>query len=98
MNNTQTNDRRLVTADMLRDLPEPVRRYMDYTGVLGKPWIDTARIRYAGRFRMAAGKPWMPIRAEQFYATNPPAFHWKARFKMAVLWLMTADDTYTTNG
>ena len=79
---------------MLRDLPEPVQRYMEYTAVLGKPWIDTARITYSGRFRMAADKPWMPIRAEQFYTTNPPAFHWKARFKMAGLWLMTGDDTY----
>jgi hypothetical protein len=94
MSNTQTNNGRLITAEMLRDLPAPVQRYMDYTGVLGKPWIDTVRIKYAGRFRMAADKPWMPIRAEQFYTTAPPAFHWKARFKMAGLWLMTGDDTY----
>jgi len=94
MSNTQPSNGRLVTADMLRDLPEPVQRYMHYTGVLGQPWIDTARIKYAGRFRMAVDKPWMPIRAEQFYTTNPPAFHWKAQFKMAGLWLMTGDDTY----
>ena len=79
---------------MLHDLPASVQRYMAYTGVLGKPWIDTVRIKYAGRFRMAADKPWMPIRAEQFYTTNPPAFHWKAQFKIAGLWLMAADDTY----
>ena len=93
--NTSETTQRLVTADRLQDLPEPVRRYMGYTGVVGKPWIDTARIRYAGRFRMAADKPWMPIRAEQFYTTDPPAFHWKARFKMAGLWLMSADNTYS---
>ena len=72
MSNTQTNNGRLVIAEMLRDLPAPVQRYMDYTGVVGKPWIDMARIRYAGRFRMAADKPWRPIRAEQFYTTHPP--------------------------
>jgi Family of unknown function (DUF6544) len=94
MSNAQTNNGRLVIAEMLRDLPAPVQRYMRYTGVVGKPWVDTVRIKYAGRFRMAADKPWMPIRAEQFYTTNPPAFHWKARFKMAGLWLMTGDDTY----
>lgn len=94
MNKSEPSTGRLVTAAMLRDLPEPVRRYMAYTGVIGKPWIDTVRIRYVGRFRMAADRPWMPIRAEQFYTTNPPAFHWKARFKMAGLWLMRGDDTY----
>lgn len=74
MNNTQTNNRRLVTAEMLHDLPEPVQRYMAYTGVLGKPWIDTVRIKYAGRFRMAADKPWMPMTATQSYTTDPPGF------------------------
>ena len=94
MNNPETSSGRLVTAEMLCNLPEAVQRYMRYTGVLGKPWSDTVRIRYAGRFRMAADKPWMPIRADQFCTTSPPAFHWKAHFKMAGLWLMTGDDTY----
>ncbi len=94
MKGNDTRQPRLVTADMLSSLPAPARRYMDYTGVVGKPWIDTARIQYTGRFRMGADKAWMPIQAEQAYTTNPPAFHWKARFKMAGLWLMSGDDTY----
>jgi Family of unknown function (DUF6544) len=90
-----SNERaRAVTADMLRGLPEPVRRYMEYTGVIGKPWIDTVQIKYHGRFRLGADRPWMPIRAEQHYTTNPPAFRWKARFKVAGLWLMSGEDIY----
>ncbi len=85
---------RLVTADMLQHLPEPVQRYMNYTGVVGKPWINTVRIKYSGQFRMAADKPWLPIRAEQFYTTNPPGFVWNAQLKMAGLWLMRGHDTY----
>jgi hypothetical protein len=34
------------------------------------------------------------IKAEQFYTTNPPGFHWKARFKMFGLWIVKGDDTY----
>jgi hypothetical protein len=94
MTEQATRHERLVTAKMLRDLPEPAQRYMAYTGVVGKPWIDTVRITYQGRFRMAADKPWMPVRAEQAYTTTPPAFQWKARFKMAGLWLMSASDSY----
>lgn len=85
---------RIVTADMLKHLPEPAQRYLNYTGVVGQPWINTVRIKYTGRFRMAADKPWMPIKAEQFYTVNPPGFHWKARFKMFGLWLMSGSDTY----
>ncbi len=88
------NNPRLVTADMLKNLPEPARRYMAYTGVVGKPWIDTVRLKYAGRFRLAADKPWLPIEATQVYTTNPPAFRWQARLKMFGLWIMHGDDTY----
>ena len=88
------NDDRLVTPDMLQSLPEPAQRYMNYTGIVGKPWIDTVRIKYDGQFRMAADRPWMPIRAEQFYTTNPPGFHWKARLKMGGLWMVSGSDTY----
>lgn len=84
----------IVTADMLKDLPEPAQRYLNYTGIVGKPWIDTVRIKYAGVFRLAADKPWMPIRAEQVYTTNPPEFHWKARLKMMGLWIFSGSDAY----
>jgi Family of unknown function (DUF6544) len=39
----------LVTAENLRNLPAPVQRYMAYTGVLGKPWIQTVRVVQGGR-------------------------------------------------
>lgn len=88
------NRPRVVSADMLESLPEPVQRYMTYTGVVGKPWPDTVRVKQTGRFRREANQPWMPVTAEQIYTTNPPAFLWKARFKMAGLWLMNARDMY----
>jgi hypothetical protein len=84
----------VITQDDLADLPSPVRRYLTYTGVIGKPWIQTARVRYSGRFRMAADKPWMPIDVNQIYTTNPPGFLWNARFKIAGLPLMFATDIY----
>jgi hypothetical protein len=85
---------RSVTADLLTHLPEPAQRYLNYTGVVGQPWINTVRIKYTGIFRLAADKPWMPIKAEQFYTTNPPGFYWKARFKMFGLWIVSGSDTY----
>ena len=67
MSTPNSNQQRIVTADMLKHLPEPAQRYLNYTGVVGKPWINTVRIKYTGIFRLAADKPWMPIKAEQFY-------------------------------
>jgi hypothetical protein len=85
---------RLVTADMLVGLPDPVQRYLAYTGVVGQPWIDTVRLRQTGRFRLGPDRPWMPMTAEQTYTTDPPAFVWNARFRVAGLPLLRARDEY----
>ena len=94
MSTPVNTDTRIVTADMLEHLPEPAQRYLKYTGVIGQPWINTVRIKYSGIFRLAADKDWLPIKAEQVYTTNPPGFRWKARLKMAGLWIISGSDTY----
>ena len=90
---TLENDR-LVTDEMLLNLPEPVQRYMAYTGVVGKPWINTVHLQQTGKFRLGFDRPWMPMTAKQWYTTNPPAFVWNARFKIAGLPLLRARDKY----
>lgn len=87
-------DDRLVTAEMLQNLPQTVQRYMTYTNVVGKPWIHTVRLKQAGKFRQGPDRPWMPVTAEQRYTTNPPSFVWNARFKLAGLPLLSARDEY----
>lgn len=87
-------ERHLITPEMLESLPAPVQRYMRFSGVVGQPWIDTVLLKYRGRFRMADDKPWMGMSVHQVYTTNPPGFHWKARFSMAGIPLMFGSDTY----
>ena len=84
----------VITEEMLVRLPDPVQRYMNWTGVVGKPWIRTAYVRQEGRFRMAADKPWMPMKAEQVFTIDPPGMEWRARFKMFGLPLFRANDSY----
>jgi hypothetical protein len=94
MDKNAARSERLVTSEMLQDLPEPVRRYLVYTGVVGKPWIDTVHLKQSGRFRLGLDRPWMPMSAEEFYTTDPPTLTWKARFKVAGLPLLRARDRY----
>ncbi len=89
-----TQENQLVTPEMLAGLPEPVRRYMDFTGVVGKPLIRTARLKQNGLFRLGPGRPWLPISAEQAYTIDPPGFLWKAAVRIAGLPLMRARDRY----
>jgi hypothetical protein len=94
MEKSNKNDRGLVTAGVLEDLPGPVRRYLSYTGVVGMPWIDTVRLKQVGTFRLGRDRPWMPLTAEELYTTNPPGLVWNARFKIAGLPLIRAKDKY----
>jgi hypothetical protein len=87
-------ERRIITEDMLADLPEPVHRYMQYTGVVGRPWINKVVLAQEGKFRQGIDRPWIPMTALQTYTTDPPSFVWEARFKVAGLPLLWARDEY----
>jgi hypothetical protein len=94
MEKSNKNHKRLVTAGMLGNLPDPVRRYLTYAGVIGTPWIDTVRLKQVGTFRQGLDRPWMPLTAEELYTTDPPSLVWNARFKIAGLPLIRAKDKY----
>lgn len=86
---------RVVTQAMLENLPEPVQRYMNFTDVLGKPWINNVVLRQSGKFRMGFERPWMPMRAVQRFVTDPPSFVWNARFRVGGIPLLRASDEYS---
>ncbi len=84
----------LISKSMLADLPAPVQRYMSFTGVLGKPWINSVVLKQVGKFRQGLDRPWMPMIANQTYTISPPSFVWDARFKFMGLPLLRAQDEY----
>ena len=83
-----------VTKDMLANLPVPVQRYMSFTGVLGKPWINSVVLKQVGTFRQGLDRPWMPMIAKQIYTISPSSFVWDARFKFMNMPLLRARDEY----
>lgn len=85
---------RLVTEGMLRSVPEPVRGYLRYSGIVGRPFIGTVRLQQAGRMRPDVGQPWFPLRAEQHYSVRPPGFVWDASLRLGRLPLVRARDMY----
>ena len=85
---------KIITEETLSNLPEPVKRYFHYTGVVGHPWIQSVRLKQTGKFRQGADRPWMVFSADDFYTTNPPGFRWDAKFKMFGIPLLRAEDKY----
>jgi hypothetical protein len=88
------NNKTSITSEMLETLPPPIQRYLRWTGVIGKPWIDKVTLEQTGRFRMSPDRPWMPMHAKQIYTTSPPSFEWNARFRLFGLPVLRARDYY----
>ena len=84
----------LVTEEMLAGLPEPAQRYLRHAGVVGRPMVDTVRIRQACRMRPAPGGMTFPLAAEQWYRVEPPGFVWDATVGPAGLPVIRGRDGY----
>ena len=84
----------IVTPAMLRVLPRPVQRYLEYTGVVGSRFIETVYLHQQGKFRLGYEKPWMRLKATESYTVDPPGFFWDASFKVAGVPLLNVRDKY----
>ena len=76
----------------LEGLPEPVQRYFKYALRDGQEHIKFVRLKQVGEFRMKENQSWMPIKAEQYFTTEDPAFIWRVKFTMApFIWIEGRD-------
>jgi hypothetical protein len=82
-----------VTEAELAGLPEPVRRWLRYSGVVGTQRPRTVRLRQEGELQLE-GRGWLPYRAEQYFTTDPPGFLWKLGLRMAPLVWVRGRDQY----
>jgi hypothetical protein len=83
-----------ITTEMLENLPAPIQRYMNYTGVVGKAIPQSIELKYIGKFRQNAEQPWMPMVAKQRYTTDPASFEWQAKFQIMGIPLLRVTDRY----
>ena len=84
----------VVAEEMLADLPEPVRRYLRYTGVVGRPIPGTVRLRQKGTMRPGPGRRWVPLDAEEHYSVQPPGFVWVGTARVGPFPVVRARDMY----
>lgn len=62
----------LVTEADLLPLPPAVRRYLRYTGAVGKSRVQSLRARFRGEMKPGPTAGWMPIHAEQYSFFDEP--------------------------
>ena len=94
LGHASTGDARTVTEELLTGLPAPVRRYLTWTGIIGKPLIHTVYLRQHGKIRPGKGQLWLPLDAEEYYAVQPPGFVWDALLHLGPLPVGRARDMY----
>ncbi len=61
----------IVTGEDLSHLPEPVRRYLHFSGAVGRPRVLNFRLGLRGRLRQGPSSTWMRFSAEQFTCFDP---------------------------
>lgn len=83
-----------VTGDDVRGLDEPVQRYLRFLDVVGRPRVWSFRVRFAGRFRLKPGGPWMPAEAWQYNSAIDIARVFTMRIRVAGIVPMIGHDTY----
>jgi hypothetical protein len=83
----------VITERDLERLPQPVRRWLRHSNVVGTRPPTTVRLRQDGQFQLDA-RGWVPFAAEQYFSVTPPGFVWKATFRMAPLVPVTGRDQY----
>lgn len=73
----------LLTEADLQPLPEPVKKYLRYTGAVGKPKVANFKIAFSGKIRKNEQSEWMPFASEQHNFMDVPTrlFFMKATMK-----------------
>lgn len=83
-----------INEDDLKDLPEPVKRWLRYSQVVGKDKIKTVRLKQKGLMRTKPEQKGMETDAVQYFNTEEPSFIWTAQVNMAPLLYFAGRDTY----
>ena len=74
---------RPIAREDLASLPPIVRRYLEFSGVVGKVPVQRVRVRQEGRMKTSLKAEWRGFRSEEYYTLTPRAFAWLGTFPLA---------------
>ena len=68
----RSSELQVVQAEDIRHMPEPVQRYLVYTGAVGKPRPQNVRAAFAGHMKTKMDGSWMDITSRQYNFFDDP--------------------------
>ncbi|MBX3232561.1 MAG: hypothetical protein KIT84_16420 [Labilithrix sp.] len=85
---------RVVEPADLEPLPPPVQRWLQRSGVVGRPVARGIRLRQVGAMHTSPTAAWFPVRAEQYFTTSEPQFVWWMEGRMKRVLPLAGRDAY----
>ncbi len=83
-----------IKEEDLEELPDPVKRYLKFTQIVGNERMQSVRLKMKGQFRLKPDQRWFPLMAEEYYTTDPPSLVWFGRIFPFPMFSVTARDRY----
>lgn len=83
-----------VPAAGVEALPDPVQRWLRWSGAADAAMPGTVRLLQEGEFRTGEKRGWAPFRADQYFSLDPPGFVWRVRMRFAPFVSVTGRDRW----
>lgn len=87
-------EKRIVTPEMVDELPPVVQRWLNRSNIIGKEIIQIAHLKQRGEMKTKPEGSWMSVDSEQYIIAKPPAFIWVANVKAAPFLHLSGRDKY----
>ncbi|MFN2363715.1 MAG: DUF6544 family protein, partial [Halarsenatibacteraceae bacterium] len=92
-NNVFENETK-IKIDDLNNLPAAVKKWLQGSGILEEPGINSARSLQRAEMRLEDQGRWLSLTAEQYFTVEKPGFIWQARINAAPLIHISGRDVY----
>lgn len=95
ISSNKIDDNQFVKKNDIKELPEPVQKWLFNTGIIGKPFISVGKIIQKAKIKMKPEQEnWLKSKAIQYTTINNPAFLWKVDVKINNLFRFKGRDLF----
>ncbi|HKK76164.1 MAG TPA: DUF6544 family protein [Saprospiraceae bacterium] len=95
LNQSNTVEERIVTEQDISALPDPVKKWLGASGMIGKPYIRLGKLSQEAEMKMKPDqKNWLNAKALQYSTIDKPAFIWSTRVSMNPLLFFLGRDKF----
>jgi len=84
----------IVKPEMIMALPPVVQKWVLRSGVVGKEWMHTGRLKQKGAMQTKPDSRWMTFEAVQYFTLDEPGFNWQTKMQVAPGFYLTGRDKY----